>query len=60
MSKLFIVVSLVILLLILSPMVTIWSLNLLFGLGIPNTFGTWFATLWLTALFSGGVKARMV
>jgi len=32
------------------PMITIWALNTLFGLQIPTTFATWFATLWLTGI----------
>jgi len=30
-----------------GPIITIWALNLLFGLTIPSTFATWFAVLWL-------------
>ena len=30
-----------------GPIITIWALNLLFGLTIPTTWATWFATLWL-------------
>jgi len=34
----------------LGPILLIWALNTLFGLGIPLTWGTWFA-----ALIVGGV-----
>ena len=40
------VVSLLILACI-GPIFTIWAANLLFGLAIPVTFGTWAAALWL-------------
>jgi len=30
-----------------GPLITIWSVNTLFGLAIPYTLKTWFATLWL-------------
>jgi hypothetical protein len=30
-----------------GPLVTIWAINLLFGLTIPMNIGTWFASLWL-------------
>lgn len=38
---------------IFGPLVTIWALNLLFGLKIAFTFWTWLATLWITAIFGG-------
>jgi hypothetical protein len=35
-----------------SPLVTIWVLNTLFPvLAIPYTLKTWFATIWIVALF---------
>lgn len=37
--------------LILSPILTILSVNVLFGLALPLTFSTWFATFWLQWLF---------
>jgi hypothetical protein len=33
--------------LIIGPLVTIWSLNTLFGLGIAYTFWTWLAVIFL-------------
>lgn len=39
-------------LIICTPLITIWSLNTLFGLGIPYTPATWFAALWITAVLS--------
>lgn len=42
MALLFIVVWIV-----LGPIFTIWSLNLVFGLEIPLTFWTWLSVVWL-------------
>lgn len=39
-------VVLIVLLLIGGPLMTIWSLNTLFGLAIPFTWQTWLATIW--------------
>lgn len=41
------VLALVIALIAISPVITIASLNTLFGLGIPLTIWTWLSTLWL-------------
>jgi hypothetical protein len=40
---------------ILSPFITIWSLNTLFGLAIGYTFETWAAAGVLNTLVSGGL-----
>jgi hypothetical protein len=46
-------------LLLIVPLLTIWSLNVLFPLlAIPYNFFTWVAALWLGALLSGGLVAR--
>lgn len=36
--------------LVVGPVFTIWSLNLLFGLTIPVTLKTWLSALWLAAV----------
>lgn len=36
-----------IVMIVLGPVLTIWSLNILFGLSIPVTIKTFFATMWL-------------
>ena len=41
------------LLIALSPLVAIWSLNTLFGVGIPYTLKTYFAALFLTPIAYG-------
>jgi hypothetical protein len=46
-----------IVLLWLGPIMTIWSLNLLFGLSIPITLKTWAATLWLIACIGGSSQS---
>ena len=48
-------ILLVILLVIFGPLVTIWSLNTLFVLGIEYTFWTWLATVWLSLVTFGSV-----
>jgi hypothetical protein len=41
-------------LVIISPMLTIWSINTLFGTNIDLHFTTWSAALWLMACVGGG------
>jgi hypothetical protein len=51
MTKVFVLIAFVILLIVLAPIATIWSLNTLFpALSIPYTFDTW-----ASALILGGV-----
>lgn len=47
-----------ILLLIAGPLITIWSLNTLFGIGISYTFKTWLATMWLSLVTVGSISRR--
>jgi hypothetical protein len=37
---------------IVSPLVTIWSLNNLFNLNIAYNFSTWAASFWIIGIFS--------
>jgi hypothetical protein len=54
MSKVFVLVAFVILLIVLAPIATIWSLNTLFPtLAIPFTFETWMASLVLGGVVGG-------
>jgi len=54
MSKVFVLVAFVILLIVLAPIATIWSLNTLFPiLAIPFTFDTWMASLVLGGVVGG-------
>jgi hypothetical protein len=42
-----------VLILIASPLATIWAINTLFSLAIPFTIPTWLAATWLTILLVG-------
>lgn len=48
----------VVLLIIVGPLLTIWSLNTLFGLGIAYNFFTWLAALLLGAVIKSSVKVH--
>ena len=45
------------LLVVLGPLLAIWSLNALFGVGIAYTMKTWFAAPVLSAIVSGSCNA---
>lgn len=47
------------LVLVLMPVVTIWSLNTLFDLGIAYGVAQWLAVAWLSMLCFGGVRLRV-
>ena len=36
------------------PLMTIWSINVMFGLGIAYNLSTWAAAWWLGFIFGGG------
>lgn len=40
---------------IVSPFITIWSLNTLFALSIGYTIWTWLAMVWLSMVTFGGI-----
>jgi len=53
--KVFLIAFVVVLLIIGSPLLTIWSLNTLFpSLAIPTNLDTWLATIVLSGILSGG------
>jgi hypothetical protein len=53
-NKVFLIVVFVVLLIVLAPIATIWSLNTLFpALAIPVTFETWMASLVLGGVVGG-------
>lgn len=55
--KTFLLVGLILALIVLGPILTIWSLNTLFpALAIPYTVETWVAALVLGSIFSRSVK----
>jgi hypothetical protein len=43
----------IVILVIIGPYFTIWSLNTLFGLGIVYSFKTWMAVVWLQLVLHG-------
>lgn len=47
-------ILLIVALIVFGPLISIWAVNLLFGLTIPMNIGTWFAALWLGGLGSIG------
>lgn len=40
---------------VISPFITIWSLNTLFALGIEYTIWSWLAMVWLSMVTFGGI-----
>lgn len=50
------IIILVIIGIVIGPLVTIWSLNTLFKLGILYTWETWIAAAWLTVIVYGATK----
>ena len=52
------VVLIVLGILFFAPLVTIWSLNMLFGLSIPIKLSTWFATLWLGTIIASSKQSK--
>ena len=48
-----------VLMITIGPLITIWSLNTLFGLGIAYTFWTWLATAWLSLVTFGSVSSAI-
>lgn len=51
-------ILLTIVLIAVGPLLTIWSLNTLFGLGIAYTFKTWLAALFLGLLLSSSKSKK--
>ena len=50
-------VVIIILLIICFPLLGVWSLNVLFGLGIAYTFKTWLASFILISLLTGSAAS---
>jgi len=44
---------------IFGPLVTLWSLNTLFSLGIEYSFWSWLAMLWLSSVTFGSAISRI-
>jgi len=59
MSKAILLLVFVVFLIVVGPILTIWSLNTLFPvLAIPFTFDTWIATVILGGLFKTSVSKK--
>jgi hypothetical protein len=58
MGKLILLLLLGIVLLVTGPLITIWSINTLFGLGIAYSFWTWLAVMWLLMVTFGQGTAK--
>lgn len=54
-----VLVLFILMLLVLAPLITIWSLNTLFALGIAYGVAQWLAVLWLSLLLGVGTGLRM-
>jgi hypothetical protein len=52
-------IVLLVLLIVFSPLITIWALNTLFALGIDYTIWTWLATAWLSLVTFGSVTSAI-
>ena len=58
MTKMALLVLFFVLLIIVGPFITIWSLNTLFGLGIAYTFWTWLAMIFLGMFFNARIGQK--
>lgn len=59
MIKLILVIAFILFLVIVGPILTIWSLNTLFpALAIPYSFDTWLAVVLLGGLFKSRVDVK--
>jgi hypothetical protein len=58
MTKLLLSILLIIIILVFSPFVSIWSLNTLFTTNIAYNFETWAAMIWLTVMTFGRISMK--
>ena len=59
MSKLFLAILFIVFLVVIGPIVTIWSLNTLFpALAIPYSFETWLAIVVIGGVFKSSVTVN--
>jgi len=54
----FLMIFFVALIIVVTPFLTLWTVNTLFGLGIAYTLKTWFAALVLNGLLTGSVNNK--
>lgn len=57
-TSIVLVLLLAIVLIGLGPVLTLLSVNLLFGLNITINFWTWLSTVWLFGVFAARVKSK--
>ena len=53
-----VILAIVLFVLFIGPVITIWSLNTLFGTGIVLSFESWLATFWITFLLTTAIGSR--
>lgn len=59
MFKLILVIAFILFLIVMGPILTVWSLNTLFpALAIPYTIETWLAVILLGGLFKSNVTVK--
>lgn len=58
MSKIAVFVLFLIVLVLIGPLISIWALNTLFGLGIAYTFWTWLAMAWIGLVINGNIGRK--
>jgi hypothetical protein len=58
-STVVVIAALILFLVVLGPLITIWSLNTLFDTGIPFTLWTWLAVFWLNLVWLSTVGSRI-
>ena len=56
--KVIVVVMLVVVFIVFGPLLSIWSLNTLFGLGIEYNMATWAAALMLTSFLASNRRNK--
>ncbi len=58
MTKAFAILLVIVAAVFIAPLITIWALNTLFGLGIAFTVTNWLAICWLQTVTFGGMNYR--
>ena len=58
MTKIAVFVLFLIVLVLIGPLISIWALNTVFGLGIAYTFWTWLAMAWIGLVINGKIGRK--
>ena len=56
--KVVVVITLVVIFIVFGPLLSIWTLNTLFGLGIEYNLATWAASLMLTSFLASNRRNK--